>query len=355
MSSFERVTVAASGTTWLPVSISIEIGIDQAARNFEAQLPASPISIPAAMAALANGPAVTITAGGGLILTGWLEGRDASLEADGGQLTVSGRSKSADLVDCSHDHPEGFFRGKDVTAIARELDTAGIGVEADEPGETRKTFKANAGESVFAAANRLCRGEDMTITDTPEGKLKILKPKGERHAGGLIEGRTIAPGSRATHDMSGRFSKVKVRGQLTEGHGAESLEIEAEARDAAVGRNRIKILIPAEQLDKAKAQARAKRFRDRAAGRSVTAEIVTFGWRDGGGALWRPGWLVYVESAYLGLAQDMLIERVRLEQSNEGTRATLSLVDPKAYGAKGGKGGKSSAQWDLGAIGAEDV
>ncbi len=99
----------------------------------------------------------------------------------------------------------------------------------------------------------------------------------------------------------------------------------------------------------------APRSRQRRAG--TTAQITVKGWRDAAGKLWQPGWLIPVHVADLGLAQEMMIESVSYEQQDagtgDGTVARLSLVDPRAYGGKAGKGGKSNAAWTVGA-GGED-
>jgi prophage tail gpP-like protein len=77
------------------------------------------------------------------------------------------------------------------------------------------------------------------------------------------------------------------------------------------------------------------------------------GFRDDTGQLWTPGKLVWTESPFLDIAQDMLIEQVEYAQSEAGSIATLSLTDPRAYGGHGagggkGKGNKSGSIWETG-------
>ena len=71
----------------------------------------------------------------------------------------------------------------------------------------------------------------------------------------------------------------------------------------------------------------------------------TIRFRDESGKIWEPGKLVWVESAFLDIAQDMLIERVSYQQDDGGSIATISLTDPRSYGGEGGKGNKSGSTW----------
>ena len=61
--------------------------------------------------------------------------------------------------------------------------------------------------------------------------------------------------------------------------------------------------------------------------------------------------MLWTESPFLDIAQDMLIEQIERAQSEAGSIATLSLTDPRAYGgqgAGGGKGNQSGDEWDIG-------
>ncbi len=61
----------------------------------------------------------------------------------------------------------------------------------------------------------------------------------------------------------------------------------------------------------------------------------------------QPGKLVWTQSPFLDIAQDMLIEKVQYTQSEQGSIAILSLTDPRSYGGQGGgKGNKSGSEWE---------
>lgn len=156
----------------------------------------------------------------------------------------------------------------------------------------------------------------------------------------------------AIHDWSRRAKSQRVKGQRGEGHGRDDIEIDEEARDATVQRPVEVVIVASEDIDAQAAAKRALWRRDQAAGEGLKVSVPhCIGWRDGAGRLWEPGYTVWVESPYLGVAQEMAIDKVEGQQTDAGTDAALSLVDPRALGAKGGKGKgkrkKSKKQWDM--------
>lgn len=189
----------------------------------------------------------------------------------------------------------------------------------------------------------------MTITGTAEGNARITKAGSKRQAGSLVEGQNIKSGT-AHHNGSNRHSTIIVRGQRPFGHGDENLQIEATEQDGAVKRMRPLIIVQDEDTDKQRARKRAKNRKDRAAGNALKATIVVQGFHDDAGQLWWAGNLVWTESPFLDIAQDMLIESVDFNQSDGGSISTLNLVDPRAYGGEGsaGSGNQSGGEWNMG-------
>lgn len=370
--AFEVVTIEAAGVLFQPITVSIKISHEEAARTFEAKIKHS-MGQAALLNLLAGSPRATIRAragtntgaepagGGDLILTGHVEKRSPRLGGEEAELPISGRSKTGDVVDSAPEHKTGEFKKKTAKDVFGELSKEfGVSVESDVNHKPRDLFRLRPGETVWKAAERWARAEGFTISDTPDGNLKFSKGTKKRHAGVIADGANLWPklvDASAVHDDSGRHSEVKVKAQAPDGYTADSLEIEDKASDEGVKRLRRRVIVPPEQVKKSEARTRAKWHRDRAAGKGTTCEVTVVGWRDIAGTLWTPGYLVAVAIADLGILQDMMIESVSLSQSDAdsgGTRATLSLVDPRAYGGKAGKGAKSGKGWNLGKAGGDD-
>lgn len=366
---FEIVTIETAGMTLQPISISIEIAMDEAARSFEAKVKQPGLSQAQLLRALRGSPQAVIRskasdgvafgeAGGGeTVLTGHVEKRSPRLGESEAELPISGRSKTGDVVDSSAEHTTGEFRDKTAPDVFGEL--AGkqdVKVVSELDHETKPLFRLRPGERIFTAAERWARTEGFVIGDTADGEIALRKAGEKRHAGALTEGVNVLDAS-AVHDDSKRMAKVKVKAQAPDGYSADDLEIEAEAADEGGARKRLRVIVPPEQIRKQDARKRARIHRDRAAGEGTTCEVTVPGWRDKDGKLWAPGLLVFVEIPSLDLVQDMCLKKARLTQEGGATSKTtaqLSLVDPRAMGGKKGKGAKSGGQWDLGKAGGDD-
>lgn len=372
--AFEVITIVAGGVEFRPVTFAMTLSLEETPRSFEAKIKHRDYPQAALLALLKSSPECTIralrwdgvtdtrmTSGGDLILKGFVEKRSPRLGGDEKELPIAGRGKLADAIDSAAEHETGEFKNKKAPDVFGDLlKPFGLTVESDVTHNPRTMFRLRPGETVFRAMERWARAEGFAITDTPEGNAKLQKGAKKKHAGEIRDGDSVWPrliDASAAHDDSKRFSKIKVRAQAPDGYAPDQLQIEDEASDDSVKRHRPRIIVPPELTLKKDARERAKWHRDRAAGNGLTAEVSVKGWRDAGGTLWTPGWLVPVQIADLGLAQDMLIKTVALEQSDAdggGTVARLSLVDPRAFGGKSPKGGKSGGNWNMGKSGSDD-
>lgn len=327
-------TVTCSGLPPIK-SCSISISAEEAVRTATLDLVVIGSGVPVSI-----GQAVTLKASGTTLLTGYVRDiNPAHSEADR-SLSVSLVSRTIDYVECSADHPSGEILDKDLAAIAKELDTQGIGIESDASFPKEMRHKLIPGESAFASIERRARGRGVLIHDTEKGRLKLAtKPEGT-HSGGLIKGINILSGS-ATFTEKGRYSKVKVRGQAGEGVEKPQLRPETSVTDSGVSRKRVLILPHEGEVTVDRMTKRAEWQAKRAAGNGSTATITVSGWRDAGGTIWTPNWLIEINDDWLGLSGKMIIKSVTLSQG-ERTEAQLTLADPRALGGENPNGGSAA-------------
>lgn len=345
----ETVTIAG-----LPpiIAVSISMSVEEAVRTASVDLVPAGAGVPVSV-----GQEVVIAAGGTTVLTGYVRDVRPSHDGESRALNVSLVSKTIDCTECSVLHPTGEIRDKNLADIAREFDGLDIGVEDDGGLPVEPVHRLRVGESQFHTIERRARGRGILIHDTAEGKLKLATKPAGTHAGGLRFGINIKTAS-AEFTERGRHSKVHVRGQATEGTDAQQLRGQAVASDSSVGRNRPLVLQHEGEATTDRMKKRAEWQAKRAAGNAATAEITVVGWRDDGGRIWTPNFLVYVDDDWIGINGMMLIKSVTLEQSGEdgiGTTATLSLADPRGYGGENPRGksadgytapGNIKAEWE---------
>jgi prophage tail gpP-like protein len=286
-----------------------------------------------------------VYAGSELVCAGYINVMSPSFDPTNHTVEISGRSKAQDTVDSSAIHDKSEFKNKTVLEIAKELDKQNVGFKSDVELKKVKSFRINPGESVYESIERLARKENLLLIGQADGSVVITKGGDKRVHPPLIEGVNII-GGQATFSDDAKNSEYKVRGQKAYGTQAGSLRIEATAKDSTVKRNRPKLVTNETDGTKKDLKERAKKMRDRQQGESVKATITVHGWRDRAGVIWKENTLIYVSSPTLKLDMDLLIESVALAQdSKAGTKATLTLVQPKALGSKAKTGSKTDDKW----------
>jgi prophage tail gpP-like protein len=342
----EIVTVLAGGGLWTAWrSIKVRASFKEAARSF--QLDAAVESGGATTAwTFQAGTAIDILFGGDLACRGYVDRYQPSLgEHDTAEAAISGRSKSQDFIDSSAVHDTGQFKNQDPQEIGAALDQFGVGIATDQQLIKVPIYRITPGETAFRCIEKLCREQGVFVVGQADGSIMITKGGQQRHAGMLAEGGNIKT-IRADHNWAGRHSKVMVRGQAPYGHGPSALQVEGTASDSDVNRFRPVIVVHDGDTDTDRATKRAQTRRDREAGNSLKAEVTVQGFRDDGGTLWTPGNIIFVDSDFVDVHQDMAIESVEFSQSRKGgSLSALSLVDPRALGGKGGGGGSAGSAW----------
>lgn len=344
--STELVTLSAGGFAWSAWDeIEVTAAISEACRSFTVQTSERPGQF-----AFPPGTPVQVLATGALLLDGYVNHYHSSGAKTAHTVSISGRSKAQDFVDCSGEHPTSHAKDKTPDQFAQELDHYGIGISAKIPLKKVPMQHLKQGETCFRCVERYTRQQGATMMGRADGGIDITNASVATRAGGeLAEGVNILAWSVDFTD-SDRHQEYTIKGQGRHGHGESVLRIKERAKDAGVKRRRNRTIVHEGDTDKGRARDRAEHERERCAGNGTKAEVTVQGWRDGGGELWTPNTLIFVRSPILmHLMQDMLIERVQFKQSRDGgTTAALSLVDPRAYRGKGQNGKGTDQTWNEG-------
>ncbi|MBR2117665.1 MAG: hypothetical protein IJ935_03130 [Afipia sp.] len=342
----EVVSILAGGMLWTAWErVMVRASFQDGARSF--QIDAAAENGPTAAAwTFKAGTEISILFNGDLVCKGYVDRYQPRIDGhEQASISISGRSKSQDMIDSSAVHPTGHFKDKTPEEIGKELDKFGVGIATDQKLEKVPVCRVTPGERAYRVVEKLCRDQGVFPVGQADGSIMITKAGQSKHAGAIKEGVNMIGGD-ADHNFSVRHSEVTVRGQRPFGHGADALEIEGIARDAQMSRYRPIIVVQDADTDKKRAKKRAASHRDREAGNSLKANTTVQGFRDDGGKLWEPGWLIFTESPFLDIRQDMAVEAVTFSQKRgEGSLSVISLVDPRALGAKGTKGGSAGAAW----------
>lgn len=299
----------------------------------------------------------TVSIGDELVLTGFLDEVLPDYDAESHTIAANGRSRAADLLDCSQQ--EKRLDGRTLLQIAQDL-AQPYGIEVIDTVGANKPFRAFAledGQPIGEAIERAAQIRGARVVSDALGRLVIVHAVRRRIKTVLELGKNIKRGSGVFSNRD-RFNQYIVQGQTPaddDWNGKQAASPRAVANDPRVRRPRTTLVVCDTPADSGDCAARAElesRMRW-AKGRGVTYTIN--GWRNEQG-IWRPGDLVPVRDAYLGLDEELLISDVQLIEGLDGRYAELRVSPPAAFepvpiaeqeaSNKGGAGGKKKpADW----------
>lgn len=269
------------------------------------------------------------------VLQGYIDSSNPFFTCSDHGISVSGRSATADMVDCSAVHSPGHWKGLNILQLAQILAKPfGLAVRADaELGEPFASFKLEQGETAFDALHRALRQRELLALPEPGGF--VLAKIGAKKASTSIEQGKNAIDPSATYDLKDRFSEYLVQGQQQStdsvwGEGASA--VKASAKDSNIKRHRPLIIRAENQVNSRTAQKRADWECTVRAAKSVTVSCSVMGYRMADGELWQPNMLVPVKLPYLGIDGDLLVSKVTFSRSMAGGSVTkLELKDPQSF------------------------
>jgi len=275
------------------------------------------------------------------VLTGYVDSVTQSYSLDSNEVTVSGRSATGQLVDCSAITAPNHWRKKKPEAVAKLLaDPYGITVKVapgTDTGEPISRFSVESGETVFSAIERAAQQNALLVTDDADGALVLTTADTTpRTKVSLISGENILTGS-GTFSGAERFSEIRCKGQTAgsdEASGETVAGIAQAVTDPDVDLTRVLIVTAEGRTNKARAKQRAIWETVNRAGKSVDVTYEVRGWRQGineSDPLWLPGTLARVDDRVMGIDADLLIVSVDYSIDDGGTLTTIKLAPPGAY------------------------
>lgn len=271
------------------------------------------------------------------ISTGYIDDVGINESSKSHGVTVTGRSKTADLVDCSFEGPPYSWKQVKLGELAVTL-TAPFNIEvfttATLPNDLFD-FKLKTGESPFEAIDRKAREFGILLGTNVDGNLLFTNNQKQSAKTRLQPGFNIIEYDK-TSSLENRFSKYIIKGQ-DKGRGrkaySESLgKILGTAVDEGVGRNRPKIIKVSSSTTATIAQKKAAWEAGVRWGKSLSVDIVVADfYQTGFSDLWNINEFVPVKIKNANIDQRMLISDLEFSRSQEGSITTLTCVRPEAF------------------------
>ncbi len=284
------------------------------------------------------GSACTLSIGGEVIITGYVDDGVPSFDPSSHVISVSGRDATGDLVDCSATNEPGEWKNRNLTQITQALCkpfeiTVSAAVNVGKP---FTSFRIEEGETVFEAIERACRMRAvLPVSDGKGGLILTRASEAVRTTTGLTSGENgnvLSGGGKFS--MKDRYSTIIVKGQQAGTDytsPTDNAEPFATATDPNVPRYRPLIVLAEDQGDAETFKQRALWEASVRRARGLQATIPVQGWRTADGSLWQPKTLIDTIIPELGINAEMLITSVNFTLSKQGSLSSLGLAPPKAF------------------------
>lgn len=329
-------------------SVSLSMRIDAAAAGFQFEHVDKKADFGDALG-INEGDEVVVRIDRTKVLTGYVDVVKVQEDLDRGPVfSVSGRSKTKDLVDCHATHSTGEWNEQTILTIAREVcEPFGLTATIDPDLDPDKAAQANEraalpfrrlcidpGESAFEVINKAAQERGLLLTAAEDGNLLITVSGGKRLLGRLERGVNVGAGASRTGDERDRFSEYRIvgaRAQRDSFHGEQARGGEATVEDEQVGRYR-PFVAQSDGTAETDFERRAEWERNRRAGRSRTATIPVLSWFSPQGEVWRPNRIIGVKHDVLRVEGDLMVSAVDLRWDGEnGDVGALELMAPGAF------------------------
>jgi prophage tail gpP-like protein len=287
---------------------------------------------------------VMVSRGSGrdILVSGYIDRVTPFMTAGQHGISIVGRGKGQDLVDCSIDWPTGQFNNQTVLRIAQQL-AQPFGISVRQIGGEDIVIPQLVVmqiETPYEVIERIARFAGLLVYEDEAGNVILSRVGTERMATGAVEGKNVER-AHVSYSMDERFSIYRVR-RLTfspfsdSGANPEG-DIIATVADPNVPRFRLRTIIaetPA-GLGLDFAVARGEWEASRRFGRSTQIHVTIDNWRDGGGNLWAPNTAIPLDLPSIkapGVPEPKwIIATVCFRRDEKGTHADLTIMPADAF------------------------
>jgi len=292
----DAATLVVNDLSWVGwTSVRFTRGCERVPSDFHLEVTEAYPFDPSQMGIKA-GQACVFKVGNDPIVTGYVDRVTMSITAGGHTVTVQGRSKCGDLVDCSA-MANGFqIQAPSALVLAQKL-AAPFGITVSSlsgSGQQIQQFNVNLAESPFEIIERVCRWSALLAYDGTDGNLILASAGASTMASGVQQGVNVQSAS-VTLSMDERFSEIiavisatDILQQYSNG-GATTANQIASVQDETVPRYRPHVLVSEQGIGSLEiAKQRANWEVARRYGRSQAIRVTIDTWRDSAGLLWAP-------------------------------------------------------------------
>ncbi|EAO1206229.1 baseplate protein [Salmonella enterica] len=325
-------------TGW--TSVTINRSIETMAGYFDLG-----VNVPVAddLSSLAPGKAFQLAIDNQIVIAGYTDRRRRQMDSKSMKITVAGRDKTADLIDCAAVYKGGQWKNRTLAQIAEDLcKPFGVTVRWEltdsETATPFPSFTLDHSETVYEALGRASRARGVLMTSNAAGDL-VFTQADSTQSDSLVLGQNLLSVD-FDEDFRDRFSEYVVKGHgRASGKVGDTLDAKSIASqrgsitDSAITRYRPTIILADSKTDTQTAKARAIREQRRRLAKSLTFTAELEGWTRQNGQIWMPNVLVSIDASKYGVTTEpLLISKVVLTlDDSDGIKTTLTCSPRDGY------------------------
>lgn len=289
-----------------------------------------------------RGQAVEIFINKEKILTGYIDDVNPSYSLKTHTLMITGRSKVADLIDCSTNGKQ-FKVGMRLRQIVSVCCLPfGINVTVDPSAETaaNEPMKAehmlDVGQPIWEFLEELARIKAVLLVSDNDGNLVITRAGSSFSEVALVLGENIL-GASGTFSNISIFSEYTVNGQ----QGSTPLKLvgvpdKTQPKGTvknSTGRYRPYVISSDNPVDAADCKTRAQWQKNVNESRAESVVYTVQGWRQKeSGSLWNPNVLVPVKDDWMDWHGNYLMVEARISLDDKGSTTEIRVMPEGAFG-----------------------
>lgn len=272
------------------------------------------------------------------LVNGYVDRVDLRYSATDHGLSVSGRDKTAALVDNSvYDGKWEYLDTPPLAICQRVAHPFGVAVRL-QSGLTLPKLPSKVsidpGDTPFDVIERVCRKVGVLAVSDGGATVLLTRPGSTRTHTALIEGRNILSAS-GSFDAAGRYRRYMVLGQhygTDAWAGGGTAAVVGDASDTGVLRSsRVLVVRPEGAVTTETAKKRAQWEATVRAARADSVTVTVQGWTQGNGEVWPVNAIVSVVSPSVRVDGEMLITQAVYEIGPGGTTTEITLRDPESF------------------------
>lgn len=302
------------------------------------------------------GSSCRVIIGNDSVLTGFIEVVSVNYDGESHVINISGRDKTADLLDSSLDAiPD--IRGDGLTLkglIETVIDQLGLDIKViDQVGlkpfsETEDIASPEAGDNAFSFLEKYARKQQVLLTSNGDGDIVIARNSGTNAVGavqhiiGASDNNVLS--SSFSYDTTGRYNVYRMASALNliplnlagDSDLASVVNQRGEVSDSGIRRGRQLILVPETPYSDTSCKKRAEWEANVRKARGLVYSATVDGFRvdstDPDSSLWSINRIYQIVDDFVGKIENMLCNSVVFSlDENSGSTTSLGFVGKNAY------------------------